>query len=283
MADGFLQVLGLIRWSYPSDVAAFKAEAATMDELRARLYAPLRMEERLFYLEHVVLPCIREQTDPNFKMVLLLGENLPDPWRGQVLDLVSGISQIVPVFEEEGQKHAALCRKVMRAHRNMRAAAVAEFRLDDDDAMARDFVAETRKAYRQHRALLAAHGAFCLDHTKGFAMVTRGTEVSVRPVFAHLWGISQALFYPPEHRKSLLDYPHKWLWTSMPNITVPGAPKWVRGVHQTNDSGIADGVDKLRGWDCPEEQVPMLLATEFAIDLTGVREGWAKLKSRHAA
>lgn len=254
-----------------------------MDELRAQLYAPLRMEERLFYLEHVVLPCIRAQSDKSFRMVMLMGDQLPEPWRGRVLSLIADIPEIVPAFEPEGQRHSEVCRKVMRANRSRRAAAVAEFRLDDDDAMALDFVAQTRIAYRQHRRLLQTHGAFCVDFTKGFALITTPEGIRIRPVFQHLVGIAQALIYPPKHFKSILDYPHKRLWMSMPNVTMPSPAKWVRGVHQTNDSGIAAGVDKLPSWTCEPAEIPALFASEFAIDLDALDTAWTELNARRAA
>lgn len=282
MADGFLQVLGLLRWSYPSEVSAFAAEAEDLDARRRQLYHPARMEERLFFLEHVTLPCLRQQTDPNFRIVMLLGDQLPDPWRARVLGLIDDIPQITPRFEREGKKHAYVCRQTLRLHRMARAAAVAEFRLDDDDAMALDFVAETRRIFRQHRRLLADHPAFCIDYTKGFALIAEGEELRVRPVFAHLVGIAQALIYPPDHPRSVLDYPHRRIWTTLPTISLPEPAKWLRGVHRTNDSGIANTVDALPTWRCAPERFSARLRSHFAVDLDAARQAWAELQ-RHTA
>ncbi|MEL6916048.1 MAG: glycosyltransferase [Pseudomonadota bacterium] len=283
MADGTLQVLGLMRWSYPSDIEAFEAPARDLEERRAQLYAPARMEERLFFLEHVTLPCLRAQTDRNFRLLMLMGERLPERWRVRVLALTRDIPQVVPLFEPEGQRHAEVCRRVMKAHRYGRAAAVAEFRLDDDDAMALDFVAATRRAFRQNRALLTKSRAFCLDYSKGFALLTGPGGVEVRPIFAQHVGIAQALIYGPRHRKSLLDYPHRRLWTAMPTLTLPDPVKWVRGIHRTNDSGIAESVRKLPTWPCEADAIPLLLASEFAIDWVALRDGWARLEAGRAA
>ncbi|MEL7301997.1 MAG: glycosyltransferase [Pseudomonadota bacterium] len=283
MADGFLQVLGLMRWSYPSEIDAFEAEASDLDALRAQLYAPERMEERLFFLEHVTLPCLRAQTDKNFRILLLMGDTLPEPWRIRVRALTADIPQIVPLFEPEGQKHAHVCRKVMRAHRVGSAAAVAEFRLDDDDAMAIDFVATTRRVFRQNRHMLGRNRAFCLDFSKGFALTAGQGGVEVRPVFQQHVGIAQALLYAPRHRRSILDYPHRRLWMAMPNITMPDPVKWVRGIHRTNDSGIAAGVDKLPTWPCEPDEIPMLLESEFAINWDALRAAWARIEARRAA
>ncbi|MEO1797169.1 MAG: glycosyltransferase [Pseudomonadota bacterium] len=283
MAEGFLQVLGLMRWSYPSEIDAFDLEVTSLEALRATLYSPARMEERLFFLEHVVLPCIRAQSDRNFRIVMLMGDQLPDPWRTRVMALIEPVAEIIPVFEPEGQRHAAVCRAVMKAHRNPRAAAVAEFRLDDDDAMGLDFVEVTRRAYRQHREILRHHRAFCLDYTKGLAMIAGPGGVEVRPVFSQLVGIAQALIYGPRHRKSVLDYPHRRLWTSMPNLTYPDPVKWVRGIHRTNDSGIAELVSNLPTWPLEEERIPLVLAMEFGIDLQGLTEAWVRLQKDGAA
>ncbi|MEM9855301.1 MAG: glycosyltransferase [Pseudomonadota bacterium] len=276
MAQGFLQVLGLIRWSYPSNLDAFQIEAATLADLRAELYAPARLEERLFYLEHLTLPCLAAQTDKNFRVVMLMGEELPEPWRGRVLEAIAAVPNVTPVFEQEGQQHRDTCRKVMRAHRNLNAAAVAEFRLDDDDAIAVDFVETTRRSFRRHRRLMEERGKFALDHTRGLAMVLEKDAASLHPVFAHLWVAGLALVYPPQHRKSILDYPHKRLWMAMPNLTSPSQIGFVRGVHGSNDSAIGQGVSKLPAWPLEGIDEQEMMQDRFGIDWARLREAWAQ-------
>lgn len=283
MAEGFLQVLGLMRWSYPSDPAAFDQEASTLEAIRAELYAEARLEERMFYLETMILPCLAAQTDKNFKVVMLMGNELPERWRVRVLEAVSLVPQVVPVFEEEGQKHRLVCRAVMMEHRNSRAAAVAEFRMDDDDALSLDFVAEVRRYYRRHRGLVDARGRMALDFTQGFAMDFRGDAVTIHPIYAQLWVAAMALIYPPTHPRSLIDYPHKGVWKAMPTISIPGGPSWLRGVHGTNDSGIGDTHFSPHAWEFDLAEAEEMLLERFGIDWPHLQSAWAEFCARVAA
>lgn len=283
MAEGFLQVLGLMRWSYPSDPAAFDQEASSLEEIRAELYADARLEERMFYLETLILPCLAAQTDKNFKVVMLMGNELPERWRVRVLEAVSLVPQIVPVFEAEGQKHRQVCRAVMMEHRNPRAAAVAEFRVDDDDAFSIDFIAEIRRYFRRHRGLADARGRMALDFPQGFAMDFREDAVTLHPIFGQFWVAAMALIYPADHPRSLIDYPHKGVWKAMPTITVPGNVSWIRGVHGSNDSGIGETHFSPHPWDFDPADTETVLLERFGIDWAHLQTAWATSRAGTSA
>ena len=283
MAEGFLQVLGLLRWSYPSDPSAFNKGADTLEELRAELYDDARLTLRMFYLEHVILPCLAAQSDTKFKVVMLMGANLPDHWRTRVLDAISHVPQIVPVFEEEGQKHRLVCRSVMMEHRNPRAGAVAEFRLDDDDAICRDFVELLRKTYRRHKALADSRGRWAIDFPQGLVLDTRSDEAALHSVYAQFWVAGMALIYPIDHPGSLIDYPHKAVWKAMPSLAVPGRVAFLRGVHGDNDSRIGENHLAPHSWDFDPDEGESILLDRFGIDWPTQVKGWAQLKAKAAA
>ncbi|MCH2078654.1 MAG: putative rhamnosyl transferase [Rhodobacteraceae bacterium] len=283
MADGFLQVLGLLRWSYPSDPSAFNKGAETLEELRAELYDDARLEERLFYLEHVILPCLAAQSDAKFKVVMLMGENLPDPWKERVLNAISTVPQVVPVFEHEGQKHRLVCRAAMMEHRNPRANAVAEFRLDDDDAICRDFVELVRRTYRRHKTIADGKGRFAIDFTQGLILDTRTDAAQLHPVLAQFWVPALALIYPPDHIRSLIDYPHKAVWKAMPSLELPGHVAFIRGVHGGNDSSIGETHFAPHSWDFDPAGAEKVLLDRFGLDWPVLVKAWADVKSKAAA
>ena len=72
-----IQVLGLCRFSYPANLDAFKTRHTTMDERKANLWSYSRMALRFFWFENVVLPCLQAQSDPDFTVLVLTGEDLP--------------------------------------------------------------------------------------------------------------------------------------------------------------------------------------------------------------
>ena len=232
MRQAKLQVLGLCRWSYPSQTGAFNNTGESLEALQSELYAAGRMAVRLFFLEHLVLPSLRAQSDPDFTLVLMMGETLPEPWRSRVLELVQDVPQVKPVFLPEGQNHMAACTALMRAHRDENADVVVEFRLDDDDAVASDFVALLRGLYRQLRPIYKANKRVAVDFCRGFLFRCEDDGgVNYLPVEARLWTPALALYLPPDHPRSLLNYPHMRTWRSMPVLSLNKKPMFVRGAH----------------------------------------------------
>ena len=55
MRQAKLQVLGLCRWSYPSQTGAFNNTGESLEALQSELYAAGRMAVRLFFLG---APCL---------------------------------------------------------------------------------------------------------------------------------------------------------------------------------------------------------------------------------
>jgi len=282
MRTAKLQVLGLCRWSYPSQTGAFNNKGESLEALRAELYTPERMAVRLFFLEHLVLPSLRGQTDKDFTLLLMMGDSLPEPWRGQVLELIKDVDQVKPVFLPEGQNHMEACRVLMMEHRDQTADVVIEFRLDDDDAVARSFVERLRGLYRQLRPIYKEHGRAAVDFCRGFLFRCEPDgSVNYLPVEARLWTPALALYLPPDHKRSLINYPHMRTWRSMPVLSLNKSPMFVRGAHEGNDSAIKERkVDTFR---FKLETLPDLAGSEFGVDLECFEAGWGHVTARNGA
>ncbi|MBU2981813.1 putative rhamnosyl transferase [Lentibacter algarum] len=271
-----LQVLGLCRWSYPSQVGAFNNKGQSLEALRAELYNARRLEGRLFFMEHLVLPSIRAQSDVDFKLVLMIGDELPDPWRSKLLRLIKDIPQVKPVFLPEGQNHMEACRNLMISERDQSADVVAEFRLDDDDAVASDFVARLRDLFGALRPIYKEHKRVAVDFCRGFLMRCENSgEINYEPVEARLWTPALALYVPPSHKRSLINYPHMRTWRAMPVLSHNKKPMFVRGAHEGNDSEIKRrNVETFR---FNLENLPDVMQEDFGVDLQGFETAWRAL------
>ena len=137
-----VQVLGLLRFSYPSIYN--KRGLDDFEAYRQTLYDPKRLERRLVWFEHVVIPSLANQSDQDFECLLLVGNQLPEPFRSKLMSVISQVPQIRVCFEEEGQRHRLAIKKLMEGYSDPDVQAVAEWQLDDDDAVGRNFVSETR-------------------------------------------------------------------------------------------------------------------------------------------
>lgn len=259
---GRVQVLGLCRFSVPS-LGAFQSAPASLADRRAFLYAPARLAQRFVWFEHVLLPSIRNQTDPDFTLVVLLGDDFPEPWRGRMAALVAGLSQVVLDHAPAGD-HRQVCHDAIARHIDAKAKAVAQFRLDDDDAVAIDFVERLRAEVPTLWPLFARSGFLGLDFCKGAVLSDDGTAPVVTLRRALYWTPALAVLTKPDSPKHILDFPHHIVWRHMPTVTFPDEVMFLRGAHGGNDCAIEPD---RRSASLPEERWETLLFRRFRISL----------------
>ncbi len=273
-----IQVLGLCRFSVPF-TGGFQVVHATPEARRAHLYAPDRLAERFLWFEHLLLPSLRAQTDRDFRLILLCGDDLPEPWRGRLLDLVAATPQVTPTFRAS-DNHRALCRRVMAEAADPRAGAIAEFRLDDDDAVAGDYVARVRTDFDDHIApLMRRFGRAFGDHTRGAVLDTVGRYALRRVIAPHLTA-GLTLYFPPDTQEHVLDFAHHRILEHMPGVGFQDEIMYLRGRHGRNDSDTWGG--KL-GPAHDAAAAADIAARRFGIDLPRFALELADLRAATAA
>lgn len=270
---GGLQVLGLCRFSYPA-LGGFQVEHESIEARRAMLYDPRRLEERFVWFEHLALAGVRRQTDPEFTLVVMLGEDFPQPWRARMEALAREVPQLRLDYRAP-KRHVDVCDDVMRAHLDPAATHVAQFRLDDDDAMAVDFVAGLRAAHPRLRPLADAQGLVALDYCRGLVLWSEPQGIRVELRVAHCWAPALAIFLPAGHDKSLLHFPHHKVWQRMPTLSDPSRFMFLRGAHDTNDSRIAT-VAGAEAWS--QERVEEVMQRRFGVDYRAFQMALAALR-----
>jgi hypothetical protein len=268
------QVLGLCRFSYPANLEAFQTRHPDMQSRRAALYDAARLGVRFFLFEHFLLPAIKAQTDPDFTLLVLMGDDFPEPWRTRMLDLIAGTPQIRPVFHESAN-HREVYRKILLAARDPAARLVAEFRLDDDDAVAVDFVEQLRTWGPGLTYLMSLQGRVALDFRRGLVVQTKGTQIDYSPVTAAFWAPALAMFQWPDAPRCVMDLAHSKLWQHMPTMGLVDQPMFLRGLHGSNDSAI-----ELRAagtYALPKNGAGAILRDRFAVDAGRVARDWRKI------
>lgn len=268
-----MQVLGLCRFSVPS-LGGFQVEHVTLEARRAMLYDPARLDLRTVWFEHVTLPSIRAQRDGNFTFVVMVGEDLPDPWRSRLERMVADVPQVCIVAAPPGQ-HRRICADAVRAHVDPGADCVAEFRLDDDDAVAVDFVERVRADAAALIPAFLKAGNAALDYSRGVVLELGPEGVVVTPRRALLWTPALAVLTKADAEQRILDHPHHKLWRNMPTLTLPDEVMFLRGSHGGNDSHIPK---EPPAWDLPRERWAPLLKRRFGIDLAGFEAALAGLR-----
>ncbi len=259
-----VQVLGLCRFSVPS-LGAFQVEHDSIEERRAMLYAPERLEHRFLWFSHVALPSIRAQTDPDFRLIVLLGEDFPEPWLSQMQALIADVPQVVLDFAPPGP-HREVCADAMRRHVDPTADVLAQFRLDDDDGVAVDFVARIRADLAAVLPVYGRADLMALDYCRGVLLTE--TDGILVPTLrrASLWTPALVLLSRPMAARMILDYPHHLIWRHMPLISFQDEAMFLRGSHGGNDSAIGQ---ERRPETLPLERWPGLMQRRYGIDLSG--------------
>ncbi|NNK15573.1 MAG: hypothetical protein HKP51_01565 [Sulfitobacter sp.] len=274
MANPTIQLLGITRWSYPGTPDGFRKSSEDLDELRAKLYAPERLNHRLFLLEHLILPSLRQQTDPEFKQLFVMGDQLPDPWRNRLVTLLATLPQAVPVFAPEGQNMRQMFTEMIPEYRNANADVLAQYRIDDDDTVAVDFVQETRRIFKDLNPFYSSDGIAGLDFTRGFIMETSQEGVEFRPVSARHWAPGLVVFQAAETAQSLFEYPHLRIWHSMPTLTHRETPMYIRGAHHDNDSHLDSFARRTKSFRFNPRNKRRFFQRRFAIDSWDIHEKW---------
>ena len=140
----------------------------------------------------------------------------------------------------------------------------AQFRLDDDDAVAIDYVARVRQDFTALSALYAESGRFAVDYNMGIQLYDAAGSVTGQILRRAFWSCGLTLYLPPGELMQALDFPHHKVWQKMPTLTRGGQPMFVRGVHQSNDSSVARPETAALA---PRPRLERLLQSRFRIDL----------------
>ncbi|MCJ8138514.1 glycosyltransferase [Falsirhodobacter halotolerans] len=261
-----VQVLGLCRFSLIVE-GGFQAQPETLEARRLTLYDRARLDSRFLWFEHVCLPALKAQTDPDFTLVLLTGVDLPSWALARLRDLIAPIPQVV-LRQEPPAVHRPLCRRVLDAHRDRSAMASLQFRLDDDDAVAVDFVERLRADFLLLGPMFAREKRLYLDYMQGMSLIAPpGAEMKVVRQVADRISAGLAIAFRPEDDACVMSFAHHKVHHFMAGMTFSDTAMYVRGKHDSNDS--IRGVLRHDGMEMPldpEEIVPMTGA-RFALDL----------------
>lgn len=271
-----LQVIGLCRFSYPTaGGSGFKLGRATSDSSHA-LYETRRLQTRLWLFRTLCLPTLLGQTDPDFRLIVLVGEGLPEFARKALDRMAAGHPQIIIRAEPEFQPHIDVCSRLLLELRDPSIPFVAEFRMDDDDGVGLSFVAELRRIFALSRGLIRREPRLEVDFCRGYALKLLADDLAFKPVVAAHWGVAQAFIQRSDTRRTTMNFPHYQSWRAHTAISCARAPMFIRCFHGFNDTG--DRWDKLRADSDPdapaqsEARLPELLARHFGLDLETARE-----------
>lgn len=229
-----MQVIGLCRFSYPAR-GGFQVEHEDIAARRAYLYTPERMEERFRTFEAITLPGLLAQTDRDFTFVILIDEALPGPLADRLFSLAATLPQAVILARPPGP-HRAVCREVINSTRLDPAAPCIQFRLDDDDTVARDFVSRIRADAALLAPLGASNRLLTLDYRCGLLLRPAADGIHAAETQLAYAPMGLAMVVQGGVSQTVMNFAHSKVARFMPTVTFQDSLMFVRGHNRFNDS-----------------------------------------------
>ncbi|MFC3612128.1 putative rhamnosyl transferase [Lutimaribacter marinistellae] len=229
-----MQVIGLCRFSYPA-IGGFQVEHDSIEERIAFLYQPDRLEERFQLLETVALPCLRAQTDPDFELIIVIGDSLPKQHRDRLHDITAGMPQIRIVSEPPRRQREVMKELLQKARRDPSKPCL-QFRHDDDDAISVDFVERLRASVDDCAGLVKRHKTVAFDWTRGYVAEMGADGIAATEILRTLYVASLGMYIRGGCPLTIMNFAHEKIHRFMPVVSDSGPPMWVRTHNGYNDS-----------------------------------------------
>lgn len=235
-----MQVIGVCRFSYLG-LGGFQVEHDTLEERAAFLYDPARMEERFRTFETLTLPPLRAQTDDDFTLLIVTGDSLPAPYMERLRALVADLPQVT-ILSRPPEKHRQAMQEAINSVRRSDKAPCLQFRMDDDDAVARAYVERLREAAHDLRKFSRRHRHIAIDFNQGYIVGTGPEGLSATPTQRPYTTAALAVMFKPSVKLSVMNFAHEKLPRMMPTVTYTGEDMLLRGHNDFNDSRQKPGV-----------------------------------------
>ncbi|UWQ91192.1 putative rhamnosyl transferase [Rhodobacteraceae bacterium M382] len=229
-----MQVIGLCRFSYPA-IGGFQVEHDAIQDRIRYLYGAQRIEERFRLFETFALPCLKEQTDPDFTMVLVIGDQMPREHVQRLMDLTSGMKQI-RIEAHPPRNHREIMKEILNRARINPSDPCLQFRFDDDDAISVDFVERLRQTAVACQGLLDQNRTVAIDFNKGFVAEVQGHSLVATQILRPYYTAALGMYAAGGCARTIMNFAHQKIHHHMPTITMADAPMWVRTHNGYNDS-----------------------------------------------
>lgn len=254
------QVIVVIRFSYVAD-SGFKLSRKGLDEVRATLYAPDRLERRFRLFTALTLPSLLCQSDPDFTLAVLIGEDFPSEFRARLGHLIAPLqdARLVALPPENNYRST---KRAIEACRKPDATHVTSVRLDDDDALGRGVIASLKRVAPPLVALGPADAPAVICFNNGLFLELSAQGNRLFGVIEKLpLGIGMGMIAPVGARPTIFSTDHRRVHTRWNCYTEALTPSFIRTVHRDNDSGALASGERF---DFTRTEIDAILSAHFS-------------------
>ncbi len=267
-----MQVIGLCRFSYVG-LGGYKIMHDSLEERRAFLYSPKRLEERFRLFETICLPSVIGQMDQGFQLYVVVGECFPEIYLERLLALTEGLPNVAVSMQPPGQHRRQMIR-VLNAAREDPSEPCLQFRIDDDDAMAVNFIERLKQAARNLEPVWQSYPLTTIDFNKGYIYSAGPNGLSIAPDREAYAALSLGVVVPGGSDRTIMHQGHHNLWKETPTLTFPDGDMYMRGHNGFNDSRSKGRGKKVSLSPVTPEEVDHLKRT-FNVDNAAVARAFS--------
>ncbi len=259
-----IKIVGLLRFSVLTPTY-YAERFATLEETAAHLFSPERMALRFRLFERLCLPSLLRQTDADFEAVVLTAQSMPERYLDRLKALLDPIPNI-HCRAVDTSNHYRLLRKGYESLPQTGFSHRAMFRLDDDDAVDRNFVARTRRLADGLLALQGAQTSFIIAYNRGFYVRNDGPEPEVFDAVERApLSTGTTLVAPAGHSANPYRFNHRKLAQHFNTFSDISEPAFIRTIHGDNKSNPAQmGLTRKMTQDMIEAQLQAHFETGIA-------------------
>ncbi|MEP4309396.1 MAG: glycosyltransferase, partial [Lentilitoribacter sp.] len=132
------KTIGVMRFSVLTPTY-YNEKFDSLEKIAAHIYSDSRMALRFHIFEKLVLPSLAKQSDPDFNLVILSGQAMPEKHKKRLNDLIAPYTNM-RVDYVDTEDHYQLLKKGFQSVPLEGATQRLMFRLDDDDAVGIMFI-----------------------------------------------------------------------------------------------------------------------------------------------
>ena len=189
-------------------------EIKDADDARARLWHPHRMAIRFHLFETLLLPSLACQTDPDFTLLVILSEDMPQVYHDR-LDATVEAYPFVRLIRTLQREYSGMIHPFMRETTGDGSHCAVHFRIDDDDALPASYIARLR-----HDALRLEPGSL-ICYSRGIVGFLQGSHAyhGFRHMPFHAQGLARVA--GPGALRSPLHLQHRSAGDAYPSYVDP--------------------------------------------------------------
>lgn len=208
----------------------------SLDAIADHIFSPERMELRFGIFESLVLPSLLRQSDPDFDLVILTADRMPDEYMQRLHALIDPVPNM-HLRAVGPDRHYQLLKEGYNSidpgdvtHRIL-------FRLDDDDAMDINYIKRLKWTCRNLLKMHPLNTPYAIAFNRGFYVEMRAGENDVFDAVERApLSTGTALLAPLDYQRNPYRYNHRALGQYYNLYTDISVPAYIRTINGSNKS-----------------------------------------------